>query len=115
MARREYKKMKALMTMIKVYRQKKFREYICLLDLRFKGVKRMKDLGKSLIWPKPPSLLRDTAKTLRNIFNKWRAYMILSKIPPSEYPQMRLKITAASYFINKRAFYGVNRKWEGKI
>lgn len=112
-ARQQYKKMKALMTMIKVYRQKKIREYICALDNKFKNAKKMRDYGKSILWPAPPLSLRETTKHLKNIYNKWRASMILKRIPRNEWPQMKLKITAASALINKRPYYGVNRKWEG--
>lgn len=39
--------------------------------------------------------------------------MILSKIPRHEWPEMKIKISAASLLLNKRPFYGLNRKWEG--
>ncbi|CAG9816020.1 unnamed protein product, partial [Phaedon cochleariae] len=112
-AREQYKRMKALLTMVKVYRQKKMREYVTALESKFRRAKSMKDYGKSIVWPAPPLALRDTTRSLRQIFNRWRAQMILSRIPRNEWPQMKLKITAASALVNKRARYGVNRKWEG--
>nr|XP_023024555.1 myosin-IA isoform X1 [Leptinotarsa decemlineata] len=112
-AREQYKRMKALMTMIKVYRMKKMREYITVLANKFHRAKSMKDYGKSIVWPAPPLSLRETTKSLRKLYNRWRAQMILGKIPRNEWPQMKLKITAASALINKRAHYGLNRRWEG--
>lgn len=105
--------MKALMVMIKAYRLKKMREYINTLQRKFVRAGSMKDYGKSIMWPAPPTSLRDTTKMLRQIYNRWRAQKILSRIPRSEWPQMKLKITAASVLINKRPEYGVNRRWEG--
>ncbi|KAG5889110.1 hypothetical protein JTB14_003913 [Gonioctena quinquepunctata] len=112
-AREQYKRMKALMTMVKVYRLKKIKEYVNQLESKFRRAKSMRDYGKSITWPAPPLSLRETTKTLRKMYNRWRAQMILNKIPLQEWPQMKLKITAAGAFINKRAHYGVNRRWEG--
>lgn len=39
--------------------------------------------------------------------------MILSKVNKADWPQMKLKISAASALINKRPYYGLDRKWEG--
>ncbi|CAG9773885.1 unnamed protein product [Ceutorhynchus assimilis] len=112
-ARQLYKKMKALMVMIKAYRLKKMRVYINQLYAKFHKAKSMRDYGKSVIWPAPPKALHDTARLFRMAFNRWRAYMILSKVPKPDWAQMKLKISAASVLINKRAHYGINRKWEG--
>lgn len=101
------------MVMVKVYRLKKVREYINNLEQKFRRAKSMRDYGKSITWPAPPPSLRNTVQTLRKIFNRWRAQMILSKIPRNEWPQMKLKVTAASALLNKRAHYGLARKWEG--
>ncbi|XP_050497892.1 unconventional myosin ID isoform X1 [Diabrotica virgifera virgifera] len=113
MARQQYKILKAAMTILKAYRKMKLRDYICTLQSKFKNAKKMKDYGKSIMWPAPPLSLRDTTKILRGIYNKWRCRMILNRIPKNEWPQMRLKVIAASNLINKRPHYGVNRKWEG--
>lgn len=39
--------------------------------------------------------------------------MILSKIPQKEWPQLKIKISAASVLNNKRMYWGQTRKWEG--
>ncbi|XP_050300495.1 unconventional myosin ID isoform X2 [Anthonomus grandis grandis] len=112
-ARQLYKRMKALMVMVKAYRLKKLREYVNKLQVKFRNAKNMKDYGKSIIWPEPPKSLHNTAKLLRMAYNRWRAFMILSKVNKADWPQMKLKIYAASVLINKRPYYGINRKWEG--
>ncbi|CAH0564005.1 unnamed protein product [Brassicogethes aeneus] len=112
-ARQQYKRMKALMVMVKAYRLKKMRVYVNNLQRKFANAKNMKDYGKSIQWPAPPRSLKVTTDLLRSAFRRWRAYMILKKIPREEWPQMQLKITAASVFLRKRKEFGVNRKWEG--
>lgn len=105
--------MKALMVMVKAYRLKKMRVYINALQQKFARAKTMKDYGKSLQWPAPPVSLKPTTAILRGAFKRWRAYMVLKKIPREDWGQMKLKITAASALLRKRKEWGVSRKWEG--
>lgn len=56
-ARQLYKRMQALMVMVKAYRLKKMRVYINQLQSKFQRAKTMKDYGKSIIWPAPPRAL----------------------------------------------------------
>lgn len=69
--RQQYKRMKALMTMIKVYRRKKIRQYINELEFKFRRAKSMKDFGKSILWPAPPLSMRSVTKILRNVYNRY--------------------------------------------
>ncbi|XP_017774628.1 PREDICTED: myosin-IA [Nicrophorus vespilloides] len=112
-ARQEYKRMKAAFAIMNYYRCYKMRSYIDKLETKFRSAKQMKDYGKSIKWPAPPLPLRKTVHTLRKMFNYWRAYMILRKIPKKEWPQLKLKITAASILNKKRVSFGLERKWEG--
>lgn len=112
-ARRLYKKMKAALVMIHAFRMKKIRTYINTLHRKLGNAKQMPDYGKSVQWPAPPYNLRDGAKMLRNIYNRWRAYMVLKKFPQSQWPELRLKVTAASALLHRRSNWGVSRKWEG--
>lgn len=105
--------MRALMIMIKAYRLKKMRVYINTLQRKFVNAKQTKDYGKSILWPAPPPSLRQTTSLLRHAYNRWRAYMILGKIPKQQWAEMRVKIAAASVLYNKRTSYGLVRKWEG--
>lgn len=70
-------------------------------------------IGKSIKWPTPPPVCRGIEATLKKEFTRWRARMILSKVPREEWHQLRLKITAASVLRNKRPLWGQARKWEG--
>ncbi|KAF5295154.1 hypothetical protein FQR65_LT10542 [Abscondita terminalis] len=112
-ARQLYKRMKALMVMVMAYRNMKLRKYINSLQTKFSGARKLRDYGKSIQWPAPPPTLRSIVGILRGAFNRWRAYMILSKVPKKEWPQLKLKISAASVLNNKRATWGRSREWHG--
>lgn len=111
--RQQYKKMKAALKIMKYYRNYKLRSYIADLAKRFKNAKNLRDYGKSIPWPKPPTIGKDAEPGLRQIYNNWRAYMILRKYPRSEWPQMRLQIIAASAIRGQRKYWGQDRKWLG--
>lgn len=111
-ARENYKKMKAAITIMRVYRQLKLRGYVSDLAQRFKQAKRMRDYGKSIQWPAPPMVGRRAEKHLKQMFQNWRASMILKKYPRSEWPQLRLQIIAATA-LRKRKYWGQERRWTG--
>ncbi|XP_044731284.1 unconventional myosin ID [Chrysoperla carnea] len=113
LARQQYKKMKAALAIMQYYRQYKLRIFINQLHTKFKNAKKLPDYGKSIKWPAPSFAIKPAIPHLKNIYKKWRAEMILSKIPVEERPQLRLKITAASALKNKRLQWGQARKWEG--
>nr|CAD7459687.1 unnamed protein product [Timema tahoe] len=113
MCRVRYRKMKAALKIMAFYRQCKIRRYINQLELQFRDAKRLQDYGKSLKWPAPPLAVRPAVPLLRKLFNSWRAYMILRAVPRNEWPQLKLKILAASSLNGKRATWGQSRKWLG--
>ena len=42
----------------------------------------MKDYGASLVWPEPPRALRETANKFEAMYERWRAYMVVKRVPP---------------------------------
>ncbi|KAI5710172.1 hypothetical protein M8J75_006317 [Diaphorina citri] len=60
-----------------------------------KHAKSSRDYGKSIKWPEPSVTTRHIVPSLRVLFDRWRAAMILSPFPRSEWPQLRLKMSAA--------------------
>lgn len=105
--------MKAAYTIMAFYKRMKLIKYMNALQNKFANAKNLPDYGKSIKWPAPPRSLQRTLSILRKFYNRWRAYMILKKVPKKEWPQLKLKIAAASVLRNKRAVWGQNRKWEG--
>ncbi|XP_054715568.1 unconventional myosin-Id-like [Uloborus diversus] len=78
-----------------------------------RNVKTMKDYGKHIAWPPAPRMLQESATCLRKIHERWRAYMILRKIPREDWPELHLKVTAAQVLRNRRQDWGYHRKWQG--
>nr|XP_017099093.2 unconventional myosin ID [Drosophila bipectinata] len=112
-ARKNYKKMKAAMTIMRAYKTYKLRSYVQELANRFRNAKQMRDYGKSIQWPQPPLAGRKAEAKLHRMFDFWRAYMILKKYPRSEWPQLRLQIVAATALAGRRPHWGQQRRWLG--
>ncbi|XP_068150663.1 unconventional myosin ID [Drosophila tropicalis] len=112
-ARRNYKKIKAAVTIMRAYKTYKLRSYVQELANRFRNAKQMRDYGKSIQWPQPPLAGRKAEAKLHRVFDFWRANMILSKYPRSEWPQLRLQIIAVTALAGRRPYWGQQRKWLG--
>lgn len=113
LARMQYRKMKAAVKIMRYYRAYKLRSYISQLASSYEQAKRMRDYGKSIKWPATSVAVRPTYSKLRAMFERWWAWMILRQKPREEWPQLRLKVAAASALRNKRASYGQERRWDG--
>ncbi|KAK6620264.1 hypothetical protein RUM44_006665 [Polyplax serrata] len=113
LCRFRYKKMKAAYHIMLYFRNFKRREYVESLARTFKNAPNLKDYGKSLPWPTAPMVVQDAVPKLKTIFNRWWAWMMLRKIPRSDWPQLKLKMSAASALYGKRSVWGQLRKWEG--
>ncbi|XP_017042747.1 unconventional myosin ID [Drosophila ficusphila] len=112
-ARRNYKKMKAAIAIMRAYKTYKLRSYVQELANRFRNAKQMRDYGKSIQWPQPPLAGRKAEAKLHRLFDIWRACMILRKYPRSEWPQLRLQIIAATALAGRRPYWGQQRRWLG--
>ncbi|XP_039952854.1 unconventional myosin ID [Bactrocera tryoni] len=112
-ARRNYKKMKAALAIMRAYKTYKLRFYVQDLAQRFRNAKNFRDYGRSIQWPQPPLAGRNAEPQLQRIFNYWRAFMILRKYPRSEWPQLQLQIIAAAAIKGRRLHWGQQRKWIG--
>jgi myosin-1 len=56
----------------------------------------MRDYGKSLPWPASSYAVRPCTGMLHAIFDRWRAFKILSHFSRQEWPQLRLKVSLSS-------------------
>ena len=76
----------------------------------FRNVKRLPDYGKNIRWPTDVRRrFKRADNMIQNIFQRWRAFMILSKYPQESWPEMHLKITALELLRGKRAQWGIHR------
>ncbi|KAK2588539.1 hypothetical protein KPH14_006318 [Odynerus spinipes] len=113
LCRQRYKKMKAALVIMKHYRQYKRYIYIKELEKTFSNVRSMRDYGKYLAWPRENFAIRNVVPTLKMIYTRWRAWMVLKVIPREDWPQLRLKMSAGAVLRSKRPYWGQDRRWEG--
>lgn len=113
LCRMRYRRMCAALTIMRHYRLYKMRSYMLELHRVFRNVRQMQDYGKHVRWPAPPLVLRSMVSDFQSIHNRWRAHMILSNVPKSDWPQLRIKVIAGDVLMGKRADWGVRETWEG--
>jgi len=111
LARRRVKQMRAVYRIMDCYRRYKFRSYLLLIINRFKNVRQLPDLGKSLTWPPGPAVLRPFVNRLKSIHERWRASVILSRIPKDQWNEMKQKVYAAEALRGRRSEWGFQRRW----
>lgn len=113
LARRQVKRIRAVIRIVSAYRRYKLRSYFIKLQAAFRGVKTDPTYGKRTVWPIPPKALVKAVEIMKQIHRRWRAYKFLEKYPKAERPSLRLKICAASVLHGRRQEWGYGRKWEG--
>ncbi|KAL3832417.1 hypothetical protein ACJMK2_024062 [Sinanodonta woodiana] len=113
LARRKARQMRAIYLIMAKFKRYKMRSYIVSLVQLFRNVRNMRDYGKSIKWPNPPQVLAGLVLQLHKVHNRWRANMILKKVPRPEWPMLQTKCTAQDVLKGQRADWGYRRKWEG--
>jgi hypothetical protein len=76
-------------------------------------VRQLRDLGKSKVWPPPPVVLKSFVDKLKWIHNRWRAGIILAKMPEHLREALPQKLAAFEAFNGKRTEWGYSRRWKG--
>jgi len=113
-ARRLFKKMKAALKIGLWYRHCVTKAYVNTICSPYKNVNRLQDYGKSIRWPTDVRRRFKSADSMiQNIYQRWRAFKVLSKYPKESWPEMDLKITALELLKGKRAQWGIQRRWKG--
>ncbi|XP_028172664.1 unconventional myosin ID [Ostrinia furnacalis] len=106
LARIRYRKLKAALTIYNAWKRYRVRRYIAELQTqlqRYRGVIKQ--------WPAPPRRLN--VPLLQAAYRRWRAYLTLKPIPRDQWPQLKMKICAASALRGRRAEWGAGRQWLG--
>lgn len=90
----------------------------CVLDVSiecgiFRGVKDRADLGKALHWPVPPAVLSSFQQKLQLVHSRWRAGVILGRMPSHLRASLLPKIAAYESLNGKRQWWGYHRYWKG--
>ncbi|XP_072905181.1 unconventional myosin-Id-like [Hemitrygon akajei] len=112
LARKRCRGMKAVYTIMSRYKTYKVKAYLLEVITRFQNVRSMNDYGKSVIWPKPPTVLIKFEENMKHLFRRWRARQIVKNIAPSDMPQIKVKIAAMDALLGRRKEWGLQRAWE---
>jgi myosin-1 len=113
LARRYYQRLRAVHIIMNRFRRYKLRSYIVDVHNTFRNVRQVRDLGKSLPWPKPPAVLQSFARRLQHMHALWRANIILSRMPPHLRESLPQKLAAFETFNRRRPEWGYTRRWIG--
>nr|XP_049693916.1 unconventional myosin ID [Helicoverpa armigera] len=106
LARMRYKKMKAAVTIYNAWKRYRVRRYIAELQAELQ-----RNRGVIRQWPPAPRRL--PAPLLQAAYRRWRAYLTLKPIPRAQWPQLKMKICAASALRARRTHWGQDRQWIG--
>ncbi|RVE45880.1 hypothetical protein evm_009479 [Chilo suppressalis] len=105
-ARMRYRKMKAALTIYNAWKRYRYRRYIAELQAEL-------DRNRGLIRTWPPAPRRVPAALLHAAYRRWRAYLVLKPVPRAQWPQLRMKICAASALKGRRKDWGAAAVWLG--
>ncbi|XP_048385403.1 unconventional myosin-Id-like [Stegostoma tigrinum] len=111
-ARKRCRGMRAVYAIMSYYKTFKVKAYLIEVMRRFQNVRSLKDYGKSVIWPTPPTVLVKFEENMKYLFRRWRARQIVKNIPPSDMPQIKAKVAAMDALLGRRKDWGVQRNWE---
>ncbi|CAH2281774.1 unconventional myosin-Ig [Pelobates cultripes] len=111
LARKRYKQLRAIYTIMRVYKCYRVRSHLLEVVRRFQNVRNMPDYGKSVEWPEPPAVLATFQDLSRNLFRRWRARKIVKNIPPSDMFQIKAKVCAMDALQGLRRDVGYERAW----
>ncbi|XP_061597503.1 unconventional myosin-Ig-like [Cololabis saira] len=112
LARRRCRRMRAVYTIMGVYRRYKVKAHFWEVERIFTGVRTTPDYGRSLQWPTPPAALEQFHNITVLLHRRWWARQIVKNIPPSETPEVRAKVAALTALSGERKDWGVGRAWE---
>ncbi|XP_077292853.1 unconventional myosin ID [Arctopsyche grandis] len=109
LARMRYRKMKAALVILRAWRNYKGLQYVEELQRRI--AQRRKGALAPNNWPPAPRGV--PVHILQAAYRRWRAYLVLKPIPKDQWPQLKMKISAAGCLKGRRSDWGASRNWLG--
>ncbi|XP_059045714.1 unconventional myosin ID-like [Achroia grisella] len=106
LARNRYRRMRAALRIYNAWKRYKCKRYIAELQAELN-----RNRGVVKQWPAAPRRL--AAPLLQAAYRRWRAYLVLRPVPRDQWPQLKMKISAASALAARRAHWGSARGWLG--
>ncbi|CAF3782202.1 unnamed protein product [Adineta steineri] len=98
-----------------MYRKYRARSYINKLNELFRNVVNMNDLGKNIKWPAPKPGFIPTNTMLKQMYQRWRAFKIIQRIPADQRAIFELKLLAGDYLQQRPSFLesSIRQEWKG--
>ncbi|CAF3153265.1 unnamed protein product [Rotaria sp. Silwood2] len=99
----------------RIYRKYRTRSYINKLNELFRNVSNSHDLGKNIKWPAPKPGFIPINNILKKIYQRWRAYKVIQRIPADQRAIFELKLLAADYLQQRPSFHetSIRQEWKG--
>ncbi|OTF75536.1 hypothetical protein BLA29_004781 [Euroglyphus maynei] len=130
LVRMRIRRLRAAMYILQAYRRYKLRQYLSELHSLAVQTRQLYQPGYSSSstrmtptqqrlslerngWPKEPRALISVVSVLRRIHRRWKAWLLLRRIPREQWNEFRLKIIATSALSGRRLNYGLADKWLG--
>ncbi|UJR31157.1 hypothetical protein I4U23_018664 [Adineta vaga] len=97
------------------YRKYRARSYITKLNELFQNVANTHDLGKNIRWPAPKPGFIPMNNLLKQMYQRWRAYKIIQRIPADQRAIFELKLLAGDYLQQRPSFLesSIRQEWKG--
>ncbi|CAF1179599.1 unnamed protein product [Adineta ricciae] len=98
-----------------VYRKYRARSYISKLNELFRNVASTDDLGKNIRWPAPKPGFVPMNNLLKQMYQRWRAFKVIQRIPADQRATFELKLLAGDYLKERPSFLesSIRQEWKG--
>ncbi|CAH2048321.1 unnamed protein product, partial [Iphiclides podalirius] len=105
LARARYRKMRAALLIFNAWKRYRCRRWVAGLQ------RQVREGGAVREWGGAPRGL--AVAIVRGAHRRWRAWLVLRPVPRAQWPQLKLKICAASALARRRPHWGAHRLWRG--
>ncbi|EDQ88551.1 uncharacterized protein MONBRDRAFT_8879, partial [Monosiga brevicollis MX1] len=113
MARRYVRRLRAVLVILRVFRNYKLRKHFIKIQRAFANVAQDPDYGRDIVWPAAPAVLDKFTQSLQYIHKKWRARQIVARMSEDLQQAMRLKVLGYVLLHRRTSYWGLQRAWEG--
>jgi myosin-1 len=115
---RQYRLFRREISAIKIqniYRKYRTRDYINKINELFRNVSNSPDFGKHIKWPAPKPGFIPMNNLLKKMYQRWRAYKVIQRIPANQRAIFELKLLAGDYLKQRPSFLetSINQEWKG--
>eukprot|EP01147_Barroeca_monosierra_P009296 gene9296-1564_t len=112
-ARRYVRRLRAVIVIKRAFKRFKMKFFFVKILRVFKNVASDPEFGRDFMWPTPPAVLADFVLKLKYVHQRWRARMIISRLPQTTINVLRLKILGFVIFHARVPYWSHDTHWKG--